>query len=104
AILMEGQKTALNLTYWNEFLKAIASAGYRSKAMITSKNSLVYAYSLWLIGQVQCGLDHKVLRRLIARWFFASLVAERFSGSFESLMEEELGRLRDRTSPEAFVE
>jgi hypothetical protein len=102
AELTAAQVDVLDLTHWHEFLKTILYAGYRSRAMVMSKNSLVYAYALYLIGKAECGLDHKTLRHLIARWFFASAVGERFSGSFETLMEDELGRLRDRLSPERF--
>lgn len=104
AVLTAAQEKVLNLTYWHDFLKSIAHAGYRSKSMITSKNSLVYAYAMYLIGRVQCAMDHKALRRLIARWFFASAVGERFSGSFETLMEDELGRLREGLTRETFVD
>jgi hypothetical protein len=95
AILKEAQRATLDLTNWHEFLKAIAAAGYRSRGMIMSRNALLYAYALFLIGRERLHVDSNRLRRLIARWFFASAVAARFSGSFESMMESELTALRD---------
>ena len=43
------------------------------------------------------------LRRLIGRYFFAATLARRFSGSFETMMEAELGRLRDVRDAAGFV-
>ena len=94
ALLIQAQERALDLTNWHEFLKAIASAGYRSEAMVTSKNSLVYAYAMFLIGKDDYGVSHARLRSAVARWFFVSTVAERFGGSFETAMEQELTKLR----------
>lgn len=104
ATLMEAQGDVVNLTYWHDFLKAIASAGFRSESMILSQTAVIYAYALFLIGRVRHGVEPYRLRRIIGRWFFASAIASRLSGSFESLIESELGRMREVDSPEAFLE
>ncbi len=96
--LIAAQKDVLDLTPWHEFLKIIAAAGYRSRSMIMSENALLFAYAMYRIGRVEHDLETHKLRQLIGRWFFASAVAGRFSGSFESMMEGELTRLRDAGS------
>jgi hypothetical protein len=58
----------------------------------------------YLIGRLKCGVPEHQLRRTIARWFFMASLTGRFSGSPETVMEEDLARVRDVATPEAFVE
>ena len=44
AALQEAQEETVSLTNWHEFLKAIRRAGYRSRAMISSENNLMFSY------------------------------------------------------------
>ncbi len=91
--LEQAQDEVLDLSNWHEFLRCIAQAGFRSGRMVTSRNALVYAYVIWLIGRRDFGLDHKALRAVIARWFFMSHTTGRYTGSHETQIEADLGRL-----------
>ncbi len=91
--LADAQDGVLDLSNWHEFLKCLTHAGFRSNRMLTSRNALIYAYVLWLIGRRDFGLDIKTLRGLIARWFFMSHTTGRYTGSFETQIEADLGRL-----------
>jgi hypothetical protein len=91
--LAHAQDGVLDLSNWHEFLKCLTHAGFRSNRMLTSRNALIYAYLLWLIGRRDFGLDIKTLRGLIARWFFMSHTTGRYTGSFETQIEADLGRL-----------
>jgi hypothetical protein len=51
--LREAQARALNLTNWHQFLSALVGAGFRSGEMISSQNSLLYAYAFYLIGRIR---------------------------------------------------
>jgi len=44
SILRDAQSKILNIQTWQEFLKCIVQAGYRSEDMITSEITLLYAY------------------------------------------------------------
>jgi hypothetical protein len=104
-LLVKAQDDVLNLLHWKEFLKALERAGYRSEKQISSKNAVIYSYSLWLIGRTQFGVSVADLKELIARWFFMVTLTARYSGSFESTVEQDLSRideLTDRT-PQAFI-
>jgi len=85
--------SVVDLTNWHEFLKCIAAAGYRREATIISKNAVVFAYALFLIGRVEFALSIGELRRRIARWFYAASVTARLTGSFETDMESLLGQV-----------
>lgn len=103
AILQNAQKQVLNLQNWHEFLKCLVRAGYRSADMITSKVGLIYAYVYYLIGKCDYGVDEHTLRKTIARWFYMTALTSRYSGSFETNMEQDLSRLRDISDGTSFI-
>lgn len=103
AIFKNAQTDVLNLQNWHDFLKTIQRAGYISQGMISSQNALLYAYTFYLVGKRDYNVDHYILRNTIARWFFTTALTSRYSGSFESVMEQDLARLRDVRDSDQFV-
>ncbi|HXG69001.1 MAG TPA: DUF262 domain-containing protein [Gemmatimonadaceae bacterium] len=101
--LREAQEDVLNLNHWHDYLGAIRSAGYRSGELISSDTGLLYGYAIYLIGKLQCAVRPHILSRLIQRWFIASLLTARYSGSSETVMEEDLNRLKTLSTEEEFV-
>jgi hypothetical protein len=69
--------------------------------MISSDNAIIYSYALWLIGRVDFGVPVDRLREVIARWFFMAHTTSRYSGAFESRVEQDLARLADPGSATA---
>jgi hypothetical protein len=101
---LEGaQSKVLNLTHWHGFMTSLLGAGVRSSALVSSEGALLFAYVFYLIGKVQCGADERTLKRLIGRWFFVTSLTGRYTGSSESALESDLGRVKDLTTPEPFV-
>lgn len=103
AILKDAQEYTLNLQSWHDYFKALVRAGYRRASMITSKISLLYAYTFFLIGKREYNVDHYTLRNVIARWFFMTALTGRYTGNPETVMEQDLTRLRDIKDAEGFV-
>jgi len=95
AVLAAAQEKVLNIQNWHDFLKSILSAGFVSDQMISSQNGLLYCYVFYLIGKYDYQVDTYTLRKTIARWFFMTSLTSRYSGSFESMMEQDLNRLRE---------
>jgi len=91
----KAQDFALNHQNWQEYLKCVMQAGYRSGDMISSDVGLLYGYCWFLIGRRDFGVDLATLRGVIARWFFMTALTGRYTGSYESSMERDLARLRD---------
>lgn len=91
--LAEAQGHVLNLLHWHEFLQCLELAGFRGQKMITSDNAVVFAYVMWLIGRLDFNLSIDRLRHLIARWFFMAHTTSRYSGSFETQVERDLGQI-----------
>ena len=103
ATLQKAQAETLDLTNWHEFLKAVRRAGYRSRAMISSENNLMFSYLMYLIGHRDYGIDRKTLREAIAQWFFMTSLTGRYTGNFESMVEQDLRRLAEAKSGEDFI-
>lgn len=71
--------------------------------MITSENTVLYAYVLFLIGCYDYGIDSHAVRDIIVRWFFVSSLTGRYTSSPESQMEADLGRLRGIRTADDFM-
>jgi hypothetical protein len=103
AVLKDAQEYTLNLQSWHDYFKVLMLAGYRRASMITSKISLLYAYAFFLIGKREYGVDSYTLRDVIARWFFMTALTGRYTGNPETVMEQDLTRLRDIKDAAGFV-
>ncbi|TDC25679.1 DUF262 domain-containing protein [Streptomyces sp. 8K308] len=104
AKLQQAQRHVLDLTHWHEFLQCLERAGFRGTKMISAQNAVLYSYALWLIGRVEHQVPIDRLREVIARWFFMAHMTGRYSGSFESQVENDLARLNSaRKDGRSFV-
>jgi hypothetical protein len=106
-ILRDSQAEVLNLTHWHQFLSCLIGAGFRSAEMISSQNALLYAYAFYLVGRKRFELPEYQLQRLIGRWFFASSLTGRYTGSPETVMDGDLNRFKgvqDATGFSAILE
>lgn len=93
ARLKTGQGHATKPVHFDEFLKVLERAGFRSRDMITSQNTILYSYALWLIGRIDFAVPVDELREVMARWFFMSQITGRYTNSPETRMQEDLNRL-----------
>lgn len=101
-VLQDAQADVLNLTHWHQFLSCLIGAGFRSAEMISSQNALLYACAFYLIGRKRFGLAEHRLQKLIGRWFFASSITGRYTGSPETVMDGDLNRLKEAKDGESF--
>lgn len=104
AVLKEAQARALDLQYWHDFFKVIAAAGYPGGRLISSNNSLLFTYVLYLIGRTEYKVAEHELRRAVARWFFMSALTGRYTASPESRLEFDLARFRDVKEAAGFIQ
>ena len=102
-MLQDAQADVLNLTYWHQFLSCLIGVGFRSGEMISSTNALLFAYVFYLIGKNRFGLAEHRLQKLIGRWFFASSLTGRYTGSPETVMDGDLNRLKEAKGAESYV-
>ena len=91
--LRTAQDEVVDLTNWHEFLKCLSQAGFRQSRMITSESAVIYTYALWLIGKRDFGVNRRLLRATISRWFFMAHTSGRYTSSPETQIESDLSRL-----------
>jgi hypothetical protein len=105
AQLKVGQEKVLKPVNWDEFLKVLERSGFRSSDMLTSENTVLYSYVLWLIGREQHRVAIDDLREVMARWFFVSQLTGRYTNSPESQIQEDISRIEliDGEDSQAFI-
>lgn len=85
----------LNVNNWHEFLKAIMNAGYMSKDMILSGNTIFFSYALYLIAKDRFNAKPNDNLHLISLWFYFTSLVSMYSGSFESVFENQLNAIKE---------
>lgn len=93
-ILSRSQKKLLNLTDWHEFLECLTTAGFRSRRMISSDNAVMFTYMHWMLGKDEFNLDPITLRHIISQWWFMVHTMGRYTGSFETMAESDLNKIK----------
>lgn len=104
SILREAQARVVDLTRWHQFLSAIIGAGFRSAELISSQNTLLYAYVFYLVGRDRFKMPEHVLSKLIGRWFFFTSLTGRYTASPETVMDAEMNRLRSVNDETRFTQ
>jgi hypothetical protein len=103
-ILKQSQQNILDIQNWHEFLKALKLAGYVKADYISSKLTVIFAYTLFLIGRVDFKVDLHDLKNLIARWFYMITLTGRYTGSAETQMEMDLAKIRNISTALEFTD
>lgn len=101
--LKEAQEDVLDLTNFSEFLKSLQEAGFRTGKMITSRNTIVYSYLVFLIGRRDFGIDYITLRSAVARWFMMCVLTSRYTGSAETQVDKDLRRFSEAPDGAAYL-
>jgi hypothetical protein len=91
--LDHGLDLVTKLDNWTNFFTAIKKAGFIGRRLISSDNNLLFSYAFYLIGLDRFNMKHEELQEYIAPWFFMSALTQRYSASFESTTERDLGEL-----------
>lgn len=101
--LTEAIDSTLDLTGWHEFLKALMAAGFRRSTEISSINSAVLVYAIYLVGRKDFGISHSKLRTVIARYFFMASLTARYTGSFETRITQDIQNFTDVKDGQEFL-
>ena len=95
-IFKEGHRKTLDLTNWHDFIKIIYSAGFVDKSLISSKIAFFISYTLYLLGKYKFSVHYKELEKIIRKWFVFSLLTQRYTGSPETTIEEDLSLFKEK--------
>ena len=100
--LEDGLDKVLNLDNWQGFIKSVTSAGFINSNLISSDNTLVYCYMVYLIGKYDFNVEYDRLRKIVARWFFMTSTTSHYTGSFEATAQEELNSFMELHNADEF--
>ena len=64
---------------------------------------MLYAYAFYLIGRIRFKVPEHCFQKAIGRWFFASSLTGRYTGSPESVMDSDLNRIKAVNDAKGFV-
>lgn len=90
--LDEAAQECMENTPWRDYLLRVKHAGFVNQSLIASKNAIVNAYAFYVRGR-KAGVPKPNLDELIARWIFGTLLTARYSGSSETVFEQDLARV-----------
>jgi hypothetical protein len=90
--LDDAAKECMEPTPWRDYLLRVKHAGFVSQTLVASKNAIVNAYAFYIRGR-KAGVPKSKLDEMIARWVFGSLLTARYSGSSETIFEQDLARV-----------
>lgn len=95
AKLSEGLDAFVNQTNYQRFVMIIKSTGLISKKLISSQNSLNFAYALYLKLR-EDGLSESEVQGYVKRWLVMSMFIGRYSGSAESRIDEDIKQIKEK--------
>lgn len=90
--LDDAAKECMETTPWRDYLLRVKRAGFVSQGLIASKSAIVNAYVFYIRGR-KAGVPKNKLDEMISRWLFGTLLTARYSGSSETMFEQDLGRV-----------
>ncbi|MFD0836025.1 DUF262 domain-containing protein [Mariniflexile aquimaris] len=94
-MLSEGLVDFVNQTNYQRFIMLVKSAGLISQKLISSKNSLNFSYALYLKLRNQ-GMPESEIQHYVKRWLVMSLLISRYSGSSESMIDEDIKQINEK--------
>lgn len=84
---------------FSQFVEAIESAGFVSPKLLRSQMTLDFAYTLYLILQesgAKWGVGKQEIKHYVRRWFVLTTLTGRYSGSPESVMDQDLRGIAEK--------
>jgi len=94
--LADGLTEFVNQTNYQRFLMLIQSAGFIHQKLISSKNSLNFAYVLYLKLRKQDAMADPAIQHFVTRWLVMSLLTGRYSGSSESYIDDDIKQIAEK--------
>lgn len=95
AKLSAGLVGFVNKTNYQRFLMLVKSTGLISNKLISSKNTLNFSYALYLKLRHE-GMDETEVQHYVKRWLIMSLLIGRYSGSSESMIDEDIRQINEK--------
>jgi hypothetical protein len=82
----------IDATRWRDYVLRVRHAGFVNQSLVASPNAIVNAYAFYIRGR-KSGAPENKLGEMISRWVFGTLLTSRYSGSSETIFEQDLARV-----------
>lgn len=93
--LSDGLEAFVNQTNYQRFLMIIKSTGLISNKLISSQNSLNFAYALYLKLRDE-GMGESESQGYVKKWLVLSMFIGRYSGSADSKIDEDIKQINEK--------
>ena len=94
--LEEGILAFINSYNFAQFVLAIKGAGFKSGKLLTSKNTLDFAYMLYLKLLDDPDIPNAQIKRHVQKWFVLSTLTGRYVSSPESAMSRDIRSIEEK--------
>ena len=101
--LQNSIRAYVNETNFKRFIMILRSAGFIDASMLTARNAVNSAYTLFLILRSQ-NMDANQIEHLVRRWFVMSVLTERYSGEPQATLSEDVRSMNATDGPEVYLE
>lgn len=81
---------------FQDFTAALRSAGFVSPSIMSSKGAVNFAYNLYLTLREDPSIPATDVKRWVQRWYVMSVLTGRYSGSSESVMDQDIRRIAEQ--------
>ena len=102
AKLSDSVMRCINETNFKRFTMILRSAGFVSKALVRSQNTVNFAYIIYLTLRAQGERPEKI-EKLVRRWFVMSVLTGRYTGSPETAFGFDIGNVH-RLGVDAYLD
>ena len=93
--LKDGVLRYMNETNFKRFIMILRSSGFVTASMIRSKNTINFAYILYLTLRAQ-NVDAAKIETLVRRWFVMSILTARYTGSSETAFDVDIRNINEQ--------
>ena len=100
--LEDSMRSYINETNFKRFVMILRSAGFVDASMLTAKNAVNSAYTLFLILRTQ-NVDASQIEQLVRRWFVMSVLTERYSGEPQATLSEDVRNMTTEEETAAYL-
>lgn len=89
-----GVSNFMNKTNFDRVTMILRSAGFITNNLIGSKNTVNFAFILYLLARKE-NISADEIEHLVRKWFVMSMLTGRYSGSPESVIDQDVRQIKD---------
>lgn len=97
-VLKDGVMNFMNKTHFERLTMILRSAGFITNNLIGSKNAVNFAFILYLLAREEGVTAHEI-EHIIRKWFVMSMLTGRYSGTPESVIDQDVRQIKNYGVP-----